>query len=70
VELFFPEARRRKVGILARVPPAGGKLTRDSEFEAGEHRKFNRKGEAFDMGETFSGSITMWRSRRRRRFGK
>jgi len=58
-ELFFPEARRRKVGILARVPLASGmlsgKFTRDSKFEKDDHRNFNRHGEAFDRGETFSG---------------
>lgn len=58
-ELFFPEAQRRKVGILARVPLASGmlsgKFTRDSKFEKDDHRTFNRHGEAFDRGETFSG---------------
>ena len=58
-ELFFPEAVRRKVGIIARVPLAsgmlGGKLTRSSRFAADDHRHFNRQGEAFDRGETFSG---------------
>lgn len=58
-ELFFPEARRRRVGILARVPLASGlltgKLSRDSMFEEDDHRNFNRHGEAFDVGETFSG---------------
>ncbi|MGH7992673.1 MAG: aldo/keto reductase [Limisphaerales bacterium] len=58
-ELFFPEARRRKVGILARVPLASGmlsgKFTRDSRFEKDDHRNFNRHGEAFDRGETFAG---------------
>jgi aryl-alcohol dehydrogenase-like predicted oxidoreductase len=58
-ELFFPEALRRKVGILARVPLASGmltgKLTAKSIFEADDHRAFNRHGEAFDRGETFSG---------------
>ena len=58
-ELFFREARRRQAGILARVPLASGllsgKLTRDSKFAAGDHRNFNRRGEAFDVGETFSG---------------
>ena len=58
-ELFFPEAQRRKVGILARVPLASGlltgKLTRDSKFSADDHRTFNRHGESFDRGETFSG---------------
>jgi aryl-alcohol dehydrogenase-like predicted oxidoreductase len=58
-ELFFPEARRRGVGILARVPLASGllsgKLSRSSQFAADDHRNFNRHGEAFDVGETFSG---------------
>jgi len=58
-ELFFAEAKRRKVGILARVPMASGlltgKLTEKTQFEADDHRKFNTKGEAFDRGETFSG---------------
>jgi aryl-alcohol dehydrogenase-like predicted oxidoreductase len=58
-ELFFKEAQRRKVGILARVPLASGlltgKLSRQSTFEADDHRQFNRHGESFDQGETFSG---------------
>src|SRR5262245_50540174 len=58
-ELFFAEAKRRKVGILARVPLASGLLSgrmrRDTQFEASDHRQFNRRGEAFDVGETFSG---------------
>jgi aryl-alcohol dehydrogenase-like predicted oxidoreductase len=58
-ELFFGEARRRKVGILARLPLSSGllagKMTRESTFAADDHRSFNRKGEAFDRGETFSG---------------
>ncbi|GAP08333.1 MAG TPA: aldo/keto reductase [Anaerolinea thermolimosa] len=58
-ELFFPEAKRRKVGILARVPLASGlltgKLKPDTSFERDDHRAFNRSGEAFDRGETFSG---------------
>jgi aryl-alcohol dehydrogenase-like predicted oxidoreductase len=58
-ELFFPQAQSKRVGILARVPLASGLLTgkfgRDSVFSADDHRNFNRHGEAFDMGETFSG---------------
>jgi aryl-alcohol dehydrogenase-like predicted oxidoreductase len=58
-ELFFAEAKKRQVGILARVPLASGllsgKLTRESKFAADDHREFNRKGERFDQGETFSG---------------
>jgi aryl-alcohol dehydrogenase-like predicted oxidoreductase len=57
--LFFAEAEKKRVGILARVPLAsgllGGKLTRVSTFEKDDHRNFNRHGEAFDVGETFSG---------------
>ncbi|MGD2157067.1 MAG: aldo/keto reductase [Anaerolineales bacterium] len=58
-ELFFSEARRRKVGILARVPLSSGMLTgkfsKQSKFSADDHRQYNRQGEAFDVGETFSG---------------
>ncbi len=58
-ELFFAEATRRQVGILARVPLASGmltgKLTANSSFEADDHRANNRHGEHFDRGETFSG---------------
>jgi aryl-alcohol dehydrogenase-like predicted oxidoreductase len=58
-EVFFAEAQRRRVGILARVPLASGllsgKMTRDTKFEANDHRQFNRHGESFDVGETFSG---------------
>ena len=58
-ELFFQEAKRRGVGILARVPLASGMLTGKlgpgSQFAPDDHRNFNRHGEAFDVGETFSG---------------
>ena len=58
-ELFFEEARRRKVGVLARVPLASGLLTgkygADASFPDNDHRNFNRNGEAFDRGETFAG---------------
>jgi aryl-alcohol dehydrogenase-like predicted oxidoreductase len=58
-ELFFGEARRRRVGILARLPLSSGmlagKMTRESRFEQDDHRAFNRQGAAFDRGETFSG---------------
>jgi aryl-alcohol dehydrogenase-like predicted oxidoreductase len=58
-ELFFSQAKERKVGILARVPLASGMLTgklkADTSFASDDHRKFNRHGEAFDRGETFSG---------------
>ncbi len=58
-EVFFEQAIKRQVGILARVPLASGLLTgkinRDTRFTAEDHRNFNRRGEAFDVGETFSG---------------
>ena len=58
-ELFFERAKLHGVGILARVPLASGmltgKLTAQSQFAADDHRNFNRHGEAFDVGETFSG---------------
>ncbi len=58
-EQFFAAARQHQVGILARVPLASGlltgKLRRDTHFAENDHRNFNRHGEAFDQGETFSG---------------
>jgi len=58
-ELFFRLAKERQVAVIARVPLASGLLTgkmrADSQFAADDHRAFNRNGEAFDVGETFSG---------------
>jgi aryl-alcohol dehydrogenase-like predicted oxidoreductase len=58
-ELFFELARRRDVGVIVRVPLASGLLTgkfdRNSTFAANDHRAYNRQGEQFDRGETFSG---------------
>jgi len=58
-ELFFDQARRRDVGVIVRVPLASGLLTgkfdRNSTFASDDHRAFNRQGEEFDRGETFSG---------------
>jgi aryl-alcohol dehydrogenase-like predicted oxidoreductase len=58
-DLFFSEAKRRRVGILARVPLASGLLTgkmrSESTFDADDHRQYNRHGESFDRGETFAG---------------
>lgn len=58
-ELFFDLAKQNNVGILARVPLASGLLTgkmkANTQFAEDDHRNFNRHGEAFDMGETFSG---------------
>jgi len=57
--LFFEQAQKRKVGILARVPLASGMLTGklkpNAQFASNDHRNYNRHGEAFDRGETFSG---------------
>ncbi|GCE05238.1 aldo/keto reductase [Dictyobacter aurantiacus] len=58
-EAFFAAARERNVGIIVRVPLASGLLTgkfkSDTQFDAKDHRNFNRHGESFDQGETFSG---------------
>ena len=58
-DLFFKEAKKKNVGIIVRVPLASGllsgKFTAQTEFQTGDHRHFNRQGEAFDKGETFSG---------------
>ncbi len=58
-ELFFKLAKERKVGILARVPLASGlltgKMTKQHRFAKDDHRNYNRHGEFFDVGETFSG---------------
>ncbi|WPO77427.1 aldo/keto reductase [Flavobacterium sp. KACC 22761] len=58
-QLFFSEAKKKDIGIIARVPLASGLLTGkfDSKttFEPQDHRNFNRNGDAFDKGETFSG---------------
>jgi aryl-alcohol dehydrogenase-like predicted oxidoreductase len=58
-ELFFAQAERRKVGILARLPLSSGllsgKMKKGQHFAADDHREFNRAGAAFDRGETFSG---------------
>src|SRR4029077_2055697 len=58
-ERFFPAAKAAGVGLLARVPLASGlltgKLSASSTFASDDHRAFNRHGEEFDKGETFSG---------------
>jgi aryl-alcohol dehydrogenase-like predicted oxidoreductase len=58
-ELFFEQAQKKNVGIIVRVPLASGLLTgkfsSNSTFTDGDHRNFNRNGEKFDKGETFSG---------------
>jgi len=58
-ELFFSQARKRQIGVLTRVPLASGMLTgkmrANTTFEEDDHRNYNREGEEFDVGETFSG---------------
>src|SRR5512142_1557475 len=58
-ELFFEQAKKRQAGILARVPLASGLLTGkvkpDSQYAENDHRNYNRHGQRFDVGETFSG---------------
>ena len=58
-ELFFDLAKKRKVAVLARVPLASGlltgKMSSESKFTDDDHRNYNRKGQSFDVGETFSG---------------
>jgi aryl-alcohol dehydrogenase-like predicted oxidoreductase len=58
-ELLFEQARQHDVGLIIRVPLASGLLTgkfsSTTRFAADDHRSFNRHGEEFDVGETFSG---------------
>jgi aryl-alcohol dehydrogenase-like predicted oxidoreductase len=58
-DLFFDLAKKNKVGILARVPLASGlltgKMSKETTFSEEDHREYNRHGERFDVGETFSG---------------
>ena len=58
-DVFFDLAKRRNVAVIARVPLASGllagKFKPETKFEETDHRQFNRHGEAFDVGETFSG---------------
>jgi aryl-alcohol dehydrogenase-like predicted oxidoreductase len=59
LERVLPAAREAGVGIIARVPLASGLLSgrydEHTEFAENDHRNYNRHGEAFDVGETFSG---------------
>ncbi len=58
-ELFFEQARKKNIGVIARVPLASGLLSgkfgAETAFGKEDHRHFNRNGEMFDKGETFSG---------------
>lgn len=57
--LFFSEAKKRQIAVIARVPLASGlltgKMSATTAFATDDHRAFNRNGEAFDKGETFAG---------------
>jgi len=59
IDAFFEIAKQKNIAIIARVPLASGllsgKFRADTRFEESDHRQFNRNGEAFDVGETFSG---------------
>jgi aryl-alcohol dehydrogenase-like predicted oxidoreductase len=59
LEKVLPAAIEAEVGMLARVPLASGLLpgryAHDTQFAGTDHRSYNRHGEAFDVGETFSG---------------
>jgi len=59
LDAVLPAAQEAGVGIIARVPLASGLLTgrytHETAFASDDHRSFNRHGEAFDQGETFSG---------------
>jgi len=59
IDALFPAAEKNGVGIIVRLPLAsgvlGGKMKREQEFAESDHRNYNRHGEAFSVGETFSG---------------
>jgi len=59
LEAVLPAATEAGVAVVTRVPLASGllsgKYSRDTTFAANDHRNYNRQGEAFDVGETFSG---------------
>lgn len=63
-EVFFTQAKQKRVSIFARVPLASGlltgKLNQESTFAKDDHRNFNRHGEAFDVGETFWSRLQRW----------
>lgn len=58
-EIFFKEVQKKNIGVIVRVPLASGlltgKMSKNTEFSSSDHRFFNRNGESFDKGETFSG---------------
>jgi aryl-alcohol dehydrogenase-like predicted oxidoreductase len=56
---IFAECQEKQVGVIVRLPLASGllagKMTKDQQFAANDHRLYNRDGQAFNVGETFSG---------------
>ena len=59
IKSIFKEAQEKQVALIVRLPLASGllsgKLDRDSRFVSSDHRNFNRDGQKFNVGETFSG---------------
>jgi aryl-alcohol dehydrogenase-like predicted oxidoreductase len=59
LETLFPRAQAQDVGIIVRLPLASGllsgKMSAQRQFDPGDHRAYNREGQAFSRGETFSG---------------
>lgn len=59
IDNLFPAAQKANVGIIVRLPLASGllsgKMSKTTTFSEGDHRNFNRDGQAFYVGETFSG---------------
>ena len=59
VDDLFAAAKSKNVGLIVRLPLASGllsgKMTKNTEFDADDHRNFNRDGQSFNVGETFAG---------------
>ena len=59
IDDLFEDAKSKNVGLIIRLPLASGllsgKMTRQTQFDADDHRNFNRNGEQFNVGETFAG---------------
>ncbi len=59
IQELFPVAQQKNIGIIVRLPLASGllsgKFQKDTQFSERDHRRYNRNGEAFNVGETFAG---------------
>jgi aryl-alcohol dehydrogenase-like predicted oxidoreductase len=59
IDTLFAAAREKRVALIVRLPLASGllsgKMTRQTQFSANDHRNYNRNGQAFNVGETFAG---------------